>query len=879
MANRIVLKRSSVANRVPLASDLVAGELAVNLTDKLLYTKDAAGNVVAVGGSGGGGSGTVTAVSVTTANGVSGTVATSTTTPAISIALGAITPTSVAASGQVTGSNLSGTNTGDQSLASLGAYAASNPNGYTSNTGTVTGVTATAPVVSSGGTSPVISMAAANTTTPGYLTAADWTTFNGKQAALGYTPYNAGANTVLTNANYTSYAPSLTGSGASGTWGINITGSAATATDSSKLPLSGGTMTGTVRITNNSIRSAASSGWDGDPGAEGKIQYHANRWYIVADSSSDRIVQFRRNGSDVSYIDNGGTFQGTAANATWAANVYLNSSSSYLIGGSVWAGTGGYPGYQFSGGNGRFGFSSTGGNVDVYADGNFYSTDNARLNLYEDTWLNNKHFGSDGNIYSNASMRAPIFYDQNNTGFYGDFASGSNMNTVNANRFSAPNNGIISIGDDSATNTYSDGSTRSRLYVSSAYPVVTINSTVQGGNGNHGPTLQFSTNGYDSGRHWVIGTGGTGQALDFGTAQAGNRNPHEGIAGYSGSTPMRITVGSNVGIGGSWGPYGLVTDPSYRLHVQGTGYASSDFRAPQFFDANDTAYYCDPNGTSELSTLTAATRTRWDMPRRTFNRQAYTAGTGYWTGTRGWGETINWNQAWGYGFGGFDIWGYNTQHPQGGGYIHAQGICSGLHHVSDDGSNAYGFQLVGGTNASDRLWYRGAWGNSGNNWREIPMFDVNSGNGSWMWFAGWYDNNNSGYYVDPNGTSRMGTINADALNSYGNVIAYYSDERLKTIKGPILNSVEKLSQIDGFYYTGNETAKSLGYDTEKVQLGVSAQRVESVFPELIERAPCSDKVNGVEYKTLDYSKLVPVLIEAIKEQQAQIEELRNLISR
>lgn len=58
--------------------------------------------------------GTVTSVSVTTANGVSGTVATATTTPAISLTLGAITPTSVAASGAVTGSNLSGTNTGNQ---------------------------------------------------------------------------------------------------------------------------------------------------------------------------------------------------------------------------------------------------------------------------------------------------------------------------------------------------------------------------------------------------------------------------------------------------------------------------------------------------------------------------------------------------------------------------------------------------------------------------------------------------------------------------------------------------------------------------------------------------------------------------------------------
>ena len=62
----------------------------------------------------GGGEGTVTSASVVTANGVSGSVATATTTPAITLTLGAITPTSVASVGAVTGSNLSGTNTGDQ---------------------------------------------------------------------------------------------------------------------------------------------------------------------------------------------------------------------------------------------------------------------------------------------------------------------------------------------------------------------------------------------------------------------------------------------------------------------------------------------------------------------------------------------------------------------------------------------------------------------------------------------------------------------------------------------------------------------------------------------------------------------------------------------
>lgn len=62
----------------------------------------------------GAGSGTVTTVSVATANGVSGSVATASTTPAITLVLGDITPNSVTAVGSVTGSNLSGTNTGDQ---------------------------------------------------------------------------------------------------------------------------------------------------------------------------------------------------------------------------------------------------------------------------------------------------------------------------------------------------------------------------------------------------------------------------------------------------------------------------------------------------------------------------------------------------------------------------------------------------------------------------------------------------------------------------------------------------------------------------------------------------------------------------------------------
>lgn len=64
------------------------------------------GNTLNIPQYAGGGSGTVTTVSVATANGVSGTVATATTTPAITLTLGAITPTSVAATGAVSGTSI-----------------------------------------------------------------------------------------------------------------------------------------------------------------------------------------------------------------------------------------------------------------------------------------------------------------------------------------------------------------------------------------------------------------------------------------------------------------------------------------------------------------------------------------------------------------------------------------------------------------------------------------------------------------------------------------------------------------------------------------------------------------------------------------------------
>jgi len=130
-----------------------------------------------------------------------------------------------------------------------------------------------------------------------------------------------------------------------------------------------------------------------------------------------------------------------------------------------------------------------------------------------------------------------------------------------------------------------------------------------------------------------------------------------------------------------------------------------------------------------------------------------------------------------------------------------------------------------------------------------------------LYAGSFYDINNTGYYVDPNNT---GT----SVRVAGNVTAYYSDERLKDIESNIDNPLEKVSKLNGFYYKANKTAQKFGYKDDR-QVGVSAQEVEAVMPEIV-----SDAAIGHGYKTVDYSKLVPLLIEAIKDQQKQIDDLK-----
>ena len=110
-----------------------------------------------------------------------------------------------------------------------------------------------------------------------------------------------------------------------------------------------------------------------------------------------------------------------------------------------------------------------------------------------------------------------------------------------------------------------------------------------------------------------------------------------------------------------------------------------------------------------------------------------------------------------------------------------------------------------------------------------------------------------------------------AISCVGNITAFTSDIRLKTEIQPIENAVAKLLKLNGFTYEHNELAESLGYERNGERFsGVSAQDVKEVLPEAVKPAPAN-----ADYMTVQYEKLVPLLIEAIKELKAEIDELKK----
>jgi hypothetical protein len=126
--------------------------------------------------------------------------------------------------------------------------------------------------------------------------------------------------------------------------------------------------------------------------------------------------------------------------------------------------------------------------------------------------------------------------------------------------------------------------------------------------------------------------------------------------------------------------------------------------------------------------------------------------------------------------------------------------------------------------------------------------------------------------VAGSGVATFTTDNNAACAFTKDVVAYAtSDKRLKDNIKPLDSALDKVLKISGVEFDWNDTRDENNKPLHSYKghdVGVIAQEIEEVLPEVV-----TTRDNG--YKAVKYEKIVPLLIQAIKEQQQQIEELKN----
>jgi len=156
---------------------------------------------------------------------------------------------------------------------------------------------------------------------------------------------------------------------------------------------------------------------------------------------------------------------------------------------------------------------------------------------------------------------------------------------------------------------------------------------------------------------------------------------------------------------------------------------------------------------------------------------------------------------------------------------------------------------TGGAGSTSGTWYSS----------EIMYMDTNEH----LHVAEVYDIDNSNLFLDFGNTG-------DSLKVAGDVVAYVSsDKRYKDNIVNISNPLDKLNKINGVSFTWNEISHK---ETGKKDIGVIAQEIEEVFPEIVET-----RDNG--YKAVDYPKLTALLIESIKELNNKVKKLEDELTK
>jgi hypothetical protein len=190
---------------------------------------------------------------------------------------------------------------------------------------------------------------------------------------------------------------------------------------------------------------------------------------------------------------------------------------------------------------------------------------------------------------------------------------------------------------------------------------------------------------------------------------------------------VTILANGNMGIG--------VASPGQRLEVAGTGLATTDWRAPIFYDSDDTSYYVNPAGTSILNNARA----------NNFHDSTGTYNVNLGSPSEGRGLVAGYSGGWYAGIG------YNVRHSGSTGVMYAPSADTALY-LNFGNTNRFNF------------WFNnsGAAGRS-ISWTELGFLD----NSGIMQVTGshrapiFYDSNDTGYYLNPNSGSQLSAVYAN----------------------------------------------------------------------------------------------------------------------
>jgi hypothetical protein len=357
----------------------------------------------------------------------------------------------------------------------------------------------------------------------------------------------------------------------------------------------------------------------------------------------------------------------------------------------------------------------------------------------------------------------------------------------------------------------------------------------------------------------------------------------------------------------------FIHDGNYASYAMPTGLSAIntvDIRAPIFYNYTDTYYFLDANGGARLNGVVEIDGGHGETEIR-LTARADRMGSGAQSAMSWWlsEPNVSWNEG-GFGFNVTNDGGtpngfgrLNTSFGQG----YTRYLTSGemVFYSTNTSGTRYGMLRISPNNTitvdaadiradifrdrDDSTFFLNP--NAGSRFQTVDVNDTIYSNN---WFrsygdSGWYSQTHGGGIFMQDGTW-VRVYNGKAfyvpneIAATGNITAYYSDERLKTKTGGIDNALEKVAGLSGFLYVENDLARSLGYTNAKQQVGVSAQAVQAVLPEAVSLAPVDFETledgtitskSGENYLTVDYSRLVPLLIEAIKELSLKVKMLEE----